>query len=201
MWAGREPLGRQEPPLSIDEPRIRDAVASIITALGEDPEREGLRQTPSRVAAMYTEFFSGLDQDPADELAAGFEEGHQEMVILKDISFFSVCEHHFLPFYGKAHMGYLPCGRVVGASKMARALDVLSRRPQMQERLTTQLVDAVQDTLMPQGVIAVLDAEHMCMTLRGVKKPGSRVVTTAARGVIQQDSNRRAEFLSLLREA
>ena len=175
-------------------------MASIITALGEDLEREGLRQTPARVAAMYADFFSGLDQDPADELVTGFEEGHQEMVILKDISFSSVCEHHFLPFYGKAHMGYLPCGRVVGASKMARALDVLSRRPQIQERLTSQLVDVVQESLMPQGVIAVLDAEHMCMTLRGVRKPGSRVITTAARGVIQEDSARRSEFMSLLRE-
>ena len=184
----------------IDREAIEKAVASIIAALDEDPSREGLLDTPRRIAQMYAELFSGLSQDPAEVLATGFEEGHQEIVILKDVSFFSICEHHFLPFVGRAQIGYIPNGRVVGASKLARALDILARRPQIQERLTTQLVETVYATLRPAGVAAVLSAEHMCMSLRGVTKPGSMVVTSASRGSLKTDAASRQEFLALLRE-
>ena len=172
----------------------------IIEAIGEEPGREGLRDTPRRVAQMYDELFSGLSQDPAEVLATGFEEPHREMVVLRDIPFFSICEHHFLPFHGKAHIGYIPGGRVVGASKLARALDILSRRPQIQERLVNQLVDAIYSAVQPAGVAAVLSAEHMCMSLRGVKKPGSKIVTLASRGSLRTQTASRQEFLALLRE-
>ena len=185
----------------IDQEKIKKAVSSIIEAIGEDPQREGLLETPRRVAEMYQEFFSGLEQDPAEVLATGFEEGHQEMVVFKDISFHSICEHHFLPFYGAAHIGYIPKGRVVGASKMARALDILARRPQLQERLTTQLVDAIYKTVQPEGVAAILTAEHMCMSIRGVKKPGSKIVTSASKGSFKTVAATKHEFLSLLRGA
>ena len=183
----------------VDQEKIKEAVASIIEAIGEDSEREGLLETPRRVAQTYAEFFSGMSQDPAEVLATGFEEAHQETVVLRDISFFSICEHHLLPFYGSAHIGYIPGGRVVGASKMARALDVLAHRPQLQERLTNQLVDAIYNAVQPEGVAAVLSAEHMCMTLRGVKKPGSRIVTSASRGSFKSQAATKQEFLSLLR--
>ena len=187
--------------LLVDEVEIEKAVASIISALGENPDREGLRETPGRVARMYGEFFSGLDQDPAKVLATDFQERHDEIVILKDISFFSICEHHFLPFYGVTHIGYVPSGRVVGASKLARALDILARRPQMQERLTREFVDAVYTTIEPQGVAAILKAEHLCMTLRGAKKPGTKIVTSASRGNFRTQTATKQEFLALLREA
>lgn len=183
----------------VDQEKIQDAVAGIIKAIGEDPNREGLRETPRRVAEMYQEFFSGLSQDPAEVLATGFEEAHQETVVLRDVPFFSICEHHFLPFYGSAHIGYIPSGRVVGVSKIARALDILAHRPQLQERLTNQLVDTIYDTLEPEGVAVVISAEHMCMTLRGAKKPGSRVVTSGSRGSFRTNAATRQEFLSLLR--
>jgi GTP cyclohydrolase I len=184
----------------IDQEKIREAVTSIISAIGEDPDREGLADTPRRVAQMYQEFFSGLEQDPAEELSTGFEESHQETVILKDIPFFSICEHHLLPFHGIAHIGYMPNGRVVGASKLARALDILAHRPQLQERLTNQLVDAVYATVKPEGVIAVISASHMCMSLRGVKKLGSKIVTSASRGRFRTQATSRQEFLELIRE-
>ena len=183
----------------VDQEKIQDAVAGIIKAIGEDPSREGLRETPRRVAEMYEDFFSGLSQDPAEVLATGFEEAHQETVVLRDVPFFSICEHHFLPFYGSAHIGYIPSGRVVGVSKIARALDILAHRPQLQERLTNQLVDTIYHTLEPGGVAAVISAEHMCMTLRGAKKPGSQVVTSASRGSFRTHASTRQEFLSLLR--
>ena len=182
----------------IDEEQIREAVTSIIQAIGEDPEREGLVDTPKRVAAMYAAFFKGLSEDPLDVLKTGFEEGHREIVVLKDVPFFSICEHHLLPFYGSAHIGYQANGRVVGASKLARALDILARRPQIQERLTDELVDNVYTALKPDGVGAVLSAEHMCMTLRGVKKPGSRIVTSASRGSFKTRPEVRREFLDLV---
>ena len=175
-------------------------MASIIEALGEDADREGLQETPRRVAKLYAELFSGLGKDPAAELVTGFEEDHHEMVVLKDIPFNSVCEHHFLPFYGTADIGYVPRGKVVGASKLARALDVLAHRPQIQERLTSQLADVVYKTLAPEGVAVVLSAEHMCMTLRGVKKPGSRVVTSASRGSLRTQASLRQDFLAMTRE-
>ena len=175
-------------------------MASIIEALGEDADREGLQETPRRVAKLYAELFSGLGKDPAAELVTGFEEDHHEMVVLKDIPFNSVCEHHFLPFYGTADIGYVPRGKVVGASKLARALDVLAHRPQIQERLTSQLADVVYKTLAPEGVAVVLSAEHMCMTMRGVKKPGSRVVTSASRGSMRTQASVRQDFLAMTRE-
>lgn len=189
------------PPMEpIDTQRIRKAVREIIVGVGEDPEREGLRDTPRRVADMYAEVFSGLREDPADVLRVGFEEGHQEMVIVKDIPFYSMCEHHFLPFHGVAHVGYIPNGRVVGLSKLARAVEILARRPQLQERLSSQLADVIMETLEPQGVAIVISAEHLCMTMRGIRKPGSLTVTSAMRGVFQRGSSTRAEFMSLIKE-
>ncbi len=182
----------------VDREAIEEAVASIIVAIGDDPSREGLVDTPARVARMYADFFSGLTMDPAEFLATGFEEGHREMVILRDIPFFSMCEHHLLPFYGKAHVGYIPRGRVVGASKLARALDALARRPQMQERLTSELADAIFSTLSPEGVGTVLSAEHMCISMRGVEKLGASFVTSAIRGSFRTRSETRSEFLSLV---
>ncbi|MDE3230438.1 MAG: GTP cyclohydrolase I FolE [Chloroflexota bacterium] len=182
----------------IDTMRIREAVREIIIGVGEDPDREGLLETPRRVAEMYAEVFAGLAEDPADVLRVGFEEGHQEMVIVKDIPFYSMCEHHFLPFHGVAHVGYIPNGRVVGLSKLARAVEILARRPQLQERLSSQLADVIMDTLQPQGVAVVISAEHLCMTMRGIRKPGSFTVTSAMRGVFRQGTATRAEFMSLI---
>ena len=182
----------------IEEESIRKAVVSIIEAIGEDKDREGLVETPRRIAKMYTEIFSGMSCDPRKELQIGFEEGHHEMVIFKDIAFYSMCEHHFLPFYGFAHIGYIPNGRVVGASKMGRVVDILSKRPQLQERLTAQIADCIVEVLEPQGVAVVIQAEHLCMTMRGVKKPGSSIVTSAMRGLFRKSPPTRSEFLSLV---
>jgi len=182
----------------VNERKIEEAVLSIIKAIGEDSEREGLVGTPRRIAEMYSELFMGIDLDPREELVVGFEEGHHEMVILKDIPFYSMCEHHLLPFYGVAHIGYIPKGRVVGASKLARVVEILSRRPQLQERLTTQIADTIVEALEPDGVAVVIQAEHMCMTIRGVKKPGSNVITSATRGLFRTKAVTRSEFLSLV---
>ncbi|MBI2303230.1 MAG: GTP cyclohydrolase I FolE [Chloroflexi bacterium] len=184
----------------LDGAKIEEAVTRIIEAIGEDPQREGLAGTPQRIAEMYGEIFEGLYMDPGEELLVGFEEGHQEMVILKDIPFYSMCEHHFLPFYGVAHVGYLPngSGRVVGASKLARVVEVLAKRPQIQERLTTQIADTILETLQPDGVAVVIQAEHLCMTMRGVKKPGSNVITSATRGRFRRKAITRSEFLTLI---
>ena len=171
----------------------------LITAIGEDPDREGLRDTPRRIAAMYRELFDGLQQDPVAVLSVGFEEGHDEMVILREIPFYSMCEHHFMPFHGEAHVGYLPDGRVVGLSKIARAVDIFARRPQVQERLTGQIANCIEDVLGAKGVGVVIEAEHLCMTARGVRKPGSKMVTSAMRGKFREDSNTRQEFLELIR--
>jgi len=183
---------------TIDKARIEKAVASIIEAIGEDPKREGLVGTPRRIAEMYAEVFGGIYEDPGEELRVGFEEGHQEMVILKDIPFYSMCEHHFLPFHGLAHVGYIPSGRVVGASKIGRVVEILARRPQLQERLTTQIANTIVSVLEPKGVAVVIQAEHLCMTMRGVKKPGSNIVTSAMRGLFQKNPLTRSEFLSLV---
>jgi len=177
--------------------RIAGAVEDILAAIGEDSSREGLRDTPARVARMYAEVFTGLDQDPREVLAAGFEEGHDEMVIARDIEFFSMCEHHLLPFFGKVHIGYIPKGRVVGISKLARVVDILAKRPQLQERLTSQIAEAIVDGMHPMGVGVVLEAEHLCMMMRGVRKPGSRIVTSVNRGCFREDARTRAEFLEL----
>jgi GTP cyclohydrolase I len=183
----------------VDEEKIKRAVVLLLEAIGEDPTREGLSETPRRIAEMYTELFAGMRQDPAQVLKVSFDEGHSEMVIVKDIPFYTMCEHHFLPFYGVAHVGYIPRGRVVGISKLARAVEILARRPHLQERLTSQLADSVMTTLEPHGVGVVLEGEHLCMTARGVKKPGSKVVTSAMRGVFKNIATR-AEFMALIRE-
>jgi GTP cyclohydrolase I len=197
----KEPTDKEtEDPEGIDKDVIRRAVHDIIVAVGEDPNRESLLDTPRRVADMYAEVFAGLRQDPADVLRVGFEEGHQELVLVKDIPFYSMCEHHFLPFHGTAHVGYIPNGRVVGLSKLARALEILARRPQLQERLTSQLADAIMTTLEPSGVAVVVQAQHLCMTMRGIRKPGSLTVTSAMRGVFRRQPATRAEFMALLGE-
>jgi GTP cyclohydrolase I len=185
----------------IDLPRIERAVRELIEAIGEDPEREGLLGTPDRVARMYAELFEGLRCNPREHLSVGFEVGHDEMVILKDIPFYSICEHHFMPFHGKAAVGYIPDGRVVGLSKLARLVEGYARRPQIQEQLTGQIADALMEELQPDGVAVVIEAEHLCMTQRGVKKPGSRMVTSATRGAFRKNDVTRAEFLSLVRNS
>ena len=184
--------------VSMDAARIERAVRDILGAIGEDPEREGLRDTPARIARMYAEIFAGLDEDPAQHLAVGFSEGHDEMVILRDIPFYSTCEHHLVPFHGLAHVGYVPNGRVAGISKLARVVETLAKRPQLQERLTSQVADVLMDALQPDGVAVVVEAEHLCLTMRGVKKPGSRMVTSAVRGSFKRSAVTRAEFLSLV---
>lgn len=184
----------------IDEAEIKKAIASIIEAIGEDSKREGLIDTPRRFAEMYAELFAGIDQDPMEELKIGYELGHREMIILKDISFYSMCEHHFLPFYGIVHIGYIPNeeGRVVGISKLARVVEIIAKRPQIQERMATEIADVIVDGLKPDGVAVVIKAEHMCMIMRGIKKPGSSVITSALRGNFRKKPASRAEFFSLV---
>ena len=161
------------------DPALLETIRTMIRQLGEDPDREGLLDTPRRIAAMYAELFEGLHQDPMDVLSVGFEEGHDEMVILRQIPFYSMCEHHFLPFHGEAHVGYLPDGRIVGLSKIARAVEIFARRPQVQERLTTQISESIEGVLGARGVGVVIEAEHLCMTARGVRKPGAVMVTSS----------------------
>ncbi|HEY4669347.1 MAG TPA: GTP cyclohydrolase I FolE [Tepidiformaceae bacterium] len=184
--------------MPIDHARIQSAVNELLAAIGEDPNREGLLETPRRIADMYAEIFGGLEIDPTEYLKVGFEVAHDEMVILRDIPFYSMCEHHFLPFHGEAHVGYVPDGRVVGISKLARVVEAFARRPQIQEQLTSQVAEAIMEALQPDGVAVVIEAEHLCMTMRGVKKPGSRMVTSAMRGQFKRSSVTRAEFLSLV---
>jgi len=184
----------------VDRQKIMAAVQSILEAIGEDPEREGLRDTPRRIADMYGEIFAGLAVDPADYLKVGFEEHHKEMVLLRDIPFTSVCEHHLLPFVGKAHVGYIPAGRIVGLSKLARVVDAFARRPQLQERLTSQIADTIVEEINPTGVGVVIEAQHFCMIMRGVKKPGSTMVTSAMRGLFKNNPPTRAEFLQFIRD-
>ncbi len=185
----------------VEKDKIIEAVKLIISAIGENPHREGLIDTPIRVAEAYEELFSGMKLDPSDVLSVGFEEVYQEIVVIKDISFVSICEHHLLPFVGYANIGYVPGNRIAGASKLAHALDILSRRPQIQERLTHQLVDSIYNTIKPDGVVAVLSAEHMCMSLRGVKKSGSKIVTSYSRGDFRNQVTTKQEMLSLLLES
>jgi GTP cyclohydrolase I len=178
---------------------VERAVREILLAIGEDPDRDGLRQTPARVARAYAELFGGLWQEPADVLTTTFDLGHDEMVLVKDIEVFSCCEHHLVPFHGVAHIGYIPSedGRITGLSKLARLIDVFARRPQVQERLTTQVANALVDLLAPRGVIVVVECEHLCMSMRGVRKPGSRTVTSAVRGMLRNAATR-AEAMSLI---
>ena len=183
---------------TVDLAAIEKAVREILTAVGEDPDREGLLDTPARVARMYGELFSGLPQDPSRHLDVHFTEQYDEMVILRDISFYSMCEHHLLPFIGRAHVAYLPRGKVVGVSKLARVVEEIARRPQVQERLTSQIADILVDKLDARGVGVVLEAEHTCMTIRGIRKPGSRMVTSAMRGLFKSNVATRNEAINLL---
>ena len=182
----------------MDLKRIENAVREILAAVGENPDREGLRATPTRVARMYQELFSGLEQDPADHLVTAFTERYDELVVLRDISFNSMCEHHLMPFEGKAHVAYLPDGQVVGISKLARVVDAFAHRPQVQERLTSQIADLLMDKLAAKGVAVVLQATHACMTCRGIKKAGSVMITSAVRGTCRSDARTRGEVMSLL---
>ena len=184
----------------VNQDKVKLATASIIEAIGEDPFREGVRDTPQRVAEMYAELFYGLDVDPKTELTVDFEEGYEEMVILKGIPFYSMCEHHLLPFYGVAHVGYIPSdsGRVVGVSKLARVVEICARRPQLQERMTKQIADAIFEALQPEGVAVVIEAEHLCMIMRGIKKPGTTVITSSVSGTFRSRVATRSEFLSLI---
>jgi GTP cyclohydrolase I len=184
--------------VQVDKPSVQHAVVDIIEAIGEDPRREGLLDTPRRIAEMYEEIFQGLELDPRSVLQVGFEEDHQEMVIVRDIPFYSMCEHHFMPFFGTFHVGYIPRGRVVGISKLARCVEILAKRPQLQERLTSQIADIIMEEMQPSGVAVVGHAEHLCMTMRGVKKPGAKVTTSANRGVFRENSTTRSEFMALL---
>ncbi len=182
-----------------DHDRIAAAVREILIGIGEDPDREGLRDTPGRVARAYAEMFAGLRQDPRDVLATTFDLGHDELVLVRDIEVWSCCEHHLVPFTGVAHVGYIPSadGRITGLSKLARLVDLFAKRPQVQERLTTQVADALMEFLQPRGVIVVFECEHLCMTMRGVRKPGSKTVTSAVRGQLR-DPATRAEAMSLI---
>ena len=185
----------------VEEQRIESAVAAILQAIGDDPQREGLKDTPQRVARMYAELFSGIGADPRCAVDTIFEEEGTggNAVIVRDVPFFSMCEHHLLPFFGQAHMGYIPDGKIAGVSKLARALEAVARRPQLQERMTGQLADVIYDVLRPNGAVVVIEAEHLCMSMRGVKKGGSLIVTSATRGTFGKGGISREELLALLR--
>jgi GTP cyclohydrolase I len=185
----------------MDRTKIEAGVRLILEGVGEDPTREGLLETPRRVAEMYAEIFAGLDQDPAQHFCVTFDEGHQEMVLVRDIPLYSVCEHHLLPFVGRAHVAYIPGpdGRICGLSKLARVVDVFAKRPQVQERLTSQVADTIVKHLSPQGVIVVIEAEHLCMSMRGVQKPGAITTTSAVRGIFRTKAATRAEAMSLIK--
>ena len=185
----------------MDHRKIEKGIRLIIEGIGEDPDRPGLKNTPQRVAEMYAEIFSGIAADTGEVLKPMAGENHDEMVMIRDIPFYSVCEHHLLPFFGKAHIAYIPgAGKIVGISSLAKALEVFAKRPQVQERLTTQFADFIVGRLKPKGAMVVIDAEHLCMSMRGVKKPGSRVVTSAVRGIFRTKESTRMEMLELLKE-
>src|ERR1700744_2304598 len=186
------------PPAKVDLPRIERAVREILIAVGEDPDREGLLKTPNRVARSYAELMAGLNDDPRRHLKTVFHERYDEIVLLRDIQFHSLCEHHLLPFTGRAHVAYLPDGKVVGLSKLARLVEGFARRPQVQERLTTQIADALMEELHPVGAACVIEAVHTCMTIRGTKKPGSIMVTSALRGIFKENPSSRSEILTLM---
>jgi GTP cyclohydrolase IA len=188
------------PERPFDRDRVIEGVRAILQGVGEDPGRDGLRRTPERVADMYAEIFSGVGKDPVDELDVVFEADHDEMIMVRDIPIASLCEHHLIPFVGKAHLAYIPNegGQITGLSKLVRLLDVLARRPQVQERLTTQIADALEKALDPRGVFVVIEAEHLCMSMRGVRKPGSQTVTSAVRGMFRRNEATRAEAMGLI---
>lgn len=185
---------------NVDLPRIEQAVREILLALGENPDRDGLQRTPARVARAYAELFAGLRVNPAKVLTTTFEANHEELVLVRDIDVFSLCEHHLLPFHGMAHIGYIPGadGRITGLSKLARLVDVFARRPQVQERLTSQIADLLMERLRPRGVIVVLECEHLCMSMRGIQKNRSSTITSALRGLLQEDARTRAEAMMLI---
>jgi GTP cyclohydrolase I len=185
---------------AVDVPRIEAAVREILAAIGEDPDRDGLRDTPARVARSYSEIFAGLHLEPSTVLSTTFEAGHQEFILVKDIELYSTCEHHLVPFHGVAHVGYIPGldGRITGLSKLARLVDAFAKRPQVQERLTGQIADTMMDVLEPQGVIVVIECEHLCMSMRGIRKPGAHTVTSAVRGIFESTPSTRAEAMSLI---
>ena len=195
---GGRPSGDR--PVSIDKPRIERAVREILEAIGEDPDRDGLLRTPARIAEMYAEIFGGLYEDPARHLTVMFEAEHDEMVMVRDIAVHSLCEHHLVPFAGRAHVAYIPGddGRITGLSKIARLVDGYAKRPQVQERLTTQIADALMEVLNPNGVLVMIEAEHFCMSMRGVKKPGTLTITSAVRGLFKTNPATRAEAMSLI---
>ncbi|BDU49984.1 GTP cyclohydrolase I FolE [Haliovirga abyssi] len=183
-----------------DKEKIEKAVRMILEAVGENPDREGLVDTPKRVARMYEEIFAGIHKDPADEVSVFFTEEHDEMVLVKDIDIYSMCEHHLIPFFGKAHIAYIPKnGKVTGLSKLARVVDVVSKRPQLQERLTTTIADVLMKKLDAEGVVVVIEAQHLCMVMRGIKKAGSKTITSAVRGIFKEDQGARAEAFALIR--
>ena len=182
----------------IDQEKIEQAVRLLLEGIGEDVDREGLKDTPNRIARMYEELYGGMDEDAGDHLSKTFSVDSSEMVIEKDITFYSTCEHHLLPFYGKAHIAYIPDGKVVGLSKLARTVEVFARRLQIQEQLTGQIADALMEHMQPKGAIVMIEAEHMCMTMRGIKKPGSKTVTVAMRGAFEEDAGLRESFYRML---
>jgi GTP cyclohydrolase I len=184
----------------VDRERIERAVREILSAIGEDPDRDGLQRTPARVADMYAEICSGLAEEPASHLVVTFEADHDEMVLVRDIALYSICEHHLIPFHGRAHVAYIPGddGRITGLSKLARLVDGFAKRPQVQERLTTQIADAIVDALAPRGAFVMIEAEHLCMSMRGVRKPGTLTVTSAVRGLFKESAATRAEVMALL---
>ncbi len=183
----------------MNENKIKQGVRLLLEGIGEDPAREGLLDTPKRIARMYEEIFGGMDKDAAKPLAKTFAVENADMVLEKDIAFYSTCEHHLLPFYGKAHVAYIPDGKVAGLSKLARVVEIYAKRPQLQERMTTQIADAVMEHLKPKGAVVMLEAEHMCMTMRGVKKPGAKTVTYAARGLFYDDGKLLDRFFQMIR--
>ena len=186
--------------MSVDIERAERAITELLIAIGEDPNREGLADTPKRVARMYEEVAAGFDLDAAEALSMQFDESHKEMVLMRDMPFYSLCEHHLLPFFGTAHIAYIPDGKIVGISKLARTVDAFSKRLQVQERLTSQIADAIMEAVRPEGVAVVIHAEHLCMAMRGVRKPGTSIMTSALRGVFEQSGATRAEVLSLLQD-
>ena len=183
---------------TIDKKKIREAVHLLLEGIGEDPDREGLRETPERVARMYEEIFGHGDEDPRVSLSTKFDEQHHEVVLVKDIPFFSMCEHHLMPFFGKAHVAYIPSGQIVGISKLARVVEAFARRPQVQERMTSQIAEIINKELEPEGVAVVCEAVHTCMTMRGVKKPGASVITSAMRGAFRKNVSTRTEIMALI---
>jgi GTP cyclohydrolase I len=186
----------------MDKEKIKKAVGMILEAIGEDVTREGLKKTPARVAAMYEEIFAGIEKNPLEELQLYYEkEEYEEIVLVKNIPLYSVCEHHLIPFFGKAHVAYLPAkGRLTGLSKIVRAVDVIARRPQLQERLTKQIADCIMQAVKPQGVLVIIEAEHFCITMRGIKKSGTQTVTSAMRGIFLKDARTRAEAIALIKD-